>query len=339
VNITAVASVERLDAATLTDAEAADLAVVEHAANVADSPHVPALGARQLQLRHRYGWEGHPTDHLFLARVDGVPVGYAALSFTHWDNPELASLTVVPHPVARTSDAVTDTLLQHAVEACQAAGRSQVISDAWQDSWLAAYWERHEWPVGSRAAQRRIVVGDLDRARLALLIAEAEQKSPGYDVEVLPLPTPEPLIEGLLEVHRAMNDAPLDDLVLDDDEWSQERLVAAETSVAKREMRLHRLIARRRSDGAVAGWTEVAVDPAEPTLGHQEDTSVVRAHRGHRLGLRLKATMLQRLAEVEPQLENIDTWNAVSNTHMIAVNEQLGCVVVGHALEVQRKLG
>jgi hypothetical protein len=49
--------------------------------------------------------------------------------------------------------------------------------------------------------------------------------------------------------------------------------------------------------------------------------------------------MLQLLGEVEPQLEIIDTWNAESNTHMIRVNDQLGCAVVGHASMVQRELG
>ena len=38
--------------------------------------------------------------------------------------------------------------------------------------------------------------------------------------------------------------------------------------------------------------------------------------------------MLRRLAELEPALVIIDTWNAESNDHMIAVNERLGCFVV-----------
>ena len=50
---------------------------------------------------------------------------------------------------------------------------------------------------------------------------------------------------------------------------------------------------------------------------------MVRAHRGHRLGLLLKAEMLRWLAEAEPQVTSIDTWNAESNDHMIAVNERL----------------
>jgi hypothetical protein len=48
--------------------------------------------------------------------------------------------------------------------------------------------------------------------------------------------------------------------------------------------------------------------------------------------------MLVWLAEIEPQLESIDTWNAESNDHMIGVNERLGYRVLGRALQFQRGL-
>ena len=38
--------------------------------------------------------------------------------------------------------------------------------------------------------------------------------------------------------------------------------------------------------------------------------------------------MLEWLAEAEPQVERVETGNALSNTHMIAVNEALGFVLV-----------
>ena len=72
--------------------------------------------------------------------------------------------------------------------------------------------------------------------------------------------------------------------------------------------------------------------------GHQHDTSVVRAHRGHRLGLLLKADMMRWLAEVEPQLQTIDTLNAESNDHMIGVNERLGYRVMGRGLQFLRRI-
>ncbi len=77
------------------------------------------------------------------------------------------------------------------------------------------------------------------------------------------------------------------------------------------------------------------VDGETSTHADQLDTSVVGAHRGHRLGLLLKADMLRWLAETEPALEAIDTFNAESNDHMVAVNERLGYRLMGRELQYQ----
>jgi RimJ/RimL family protein N-acetyltransferase len=82
----------------------------------------------------------------------------------------------------------------------------------------------------------------------------------------------------------------------------------------------------------------VVVDAEQPAYAEQHDTSVVRAHRGHRLGLLLKAEMMLWLAEEEPQLERVYTNNAESNRHMIAVNDRLGYRPVGRILQFQRRL-
>jgi hypothetical protein len=58
-------------------------------------------------------------------------------------------------------------------------------------------------------------------------------------------------------------------------------------------------------------------------------TVVARAHRGHRLGLLLKVAMLELLAEREPQLETIETFNADANAHMVGINETLGFRMTG----------
>lgn len=80
----------------------------------------------------------------------------------------------------------------------------------------------------------------------------------------------------------------------------------------------------------------MAVDGERRELAEQHDTSVVAAHRGHRLGLLLKLEMLRGLAEAEPQLREIDTWNAESNDHMIGVDELLGHRIMGRVLDFQR---
>ena len=44
------------------------------------------------------------------------------------------------------------------------------------------------------------------------------------------------------------------------------------------------------------------------------------------------------LRDVQPQLVSIDTWNAESNDHMIAVNEAIGYRIMGRELEFQKSI-
>jgi hypothetical protein len=53
-------------------------------------------------------------------------------------------------------------------------------------------------------------------------------------------------------------------------------------------------------------------------------TIVDATHRGHRLGMLVKAANLRALRDAVPAVERVITWNAASNTHMIAINEALG---------------
>jgi RimJ/RimL family protein N-acetyltransferase len=110
---------------------------------------------------------------------------------------------------------------------------------------------------------------------------------------------------------------------------------AAQTSDGNR---LYRVLARHRATGELAGHTVLVVDAERPDLGEQHDTAVLAEHRGHRLGLLLKAEMLRWLAEAEPRLRSIDTGNAGSNRHMIAVNQRLGYRVLGEEDEFERGL-
>jgi hypothetical protein len=70
------------------------------------------------------------------------------------------------------------------------------------------------------------------------------------------------------------------------------------------------------------------VDEFLPDVAFQEDTSVVRTHRGHRLGLLMKTDMLRWIVRERPEVSATDTWNSTTNHHMIAVNERLGATVI-----------
>jgi hypothetical protein len=136
----------------------------------------------------------------------------------------------------------------------------------------------------------------------------------------------------------AINDAPRGELDMEDEVFTGERMRAYEEAQLGQDMRLYRVVARHRGSGELAAQTVVAVSADDPAWGEQHDTSVVRAHRGHRLGLLLKTDMLRWLRDVEPQLATVDTWNAESNDHMIGVNEVLGYRIMGRELSFQRSL-
>jgi hypothetical protein len=73
----------------------------------------------------------------------------------------------------------------------------------------------------------------------------------------------------------------------------------------------------------------LCVAESAPSIANQEDTSVMREHRGSRLGLLMKCDMVRWLRAERPDVTATQTWNALDNTHMIAVNDALGCRVVG----------
>ena len=98
------------------------------------------------------------------------------------------------------------------------------------------------------------------------------------------------------------------------------------------------MIARHRETGELAGHTVVVVEEDRPWIGHQHDTAVSPKHRGHRLGLLLKADMMLWLRADQPQVLTVDTWNAESNDHMIDVNKALGYQILGRGLQFQRDL-
>lgn len=120
--------------------------------------------------------------------------------------------------------------------------------------------------------------------------------------------------------------------------FTPERIRTFEAARLANKDRLYRVVARHRGTGLLAGHTMVGVNAEHPGYAWQYDTSVLRVHRGHRLGRLLKIAMLRWLADEERQVRTIDTGNAASNAHMIEVNEVFGYQVVATGIEWQRHL-
>lgn len=309
---------------------------VSNAVRRADSPWVHPLTEREAEGQFRWSWDLEPAVP-FLGTVDGEPVAVGEYSTSERDNLHLAWLDVSVHPAHRRRGHGS-ALLATLVERTRTDGRTSVGTGGWDADSTRAFAARHGLPLKSVAVNRRQFLADLDWAALDAAYDEALPHAADYELVRRQGRTPEDELEAMAVMVSAINDAPTDDLDIEDEVFNGERVRAYETAMENREILMHRVFARHRTTGELAGQTVVGVDGDRPHLGDQHDTSVVSAHRGHRLGLLLKLELLRWLRESQPQVESVDTWNAESNDHMIGVNNALGYRVMGRGLSFQKSI-
>src|SRR3954454_12336448 len=307
-----------------------------NAAGAEDAPWEKVALEDWFVSRLRLGWDGEPPA-AYLLCADGRPVGLGELLTPELDNTHLAWATVIVHPEQRRRG-YGSALFERLTEEARAAGRTSIGTDGWDLERVCSFAAKFGLEPKCCGIQRRHYLGELDPSRLGALYDEAAEAASDYELARIPGRTPPELVEAMVELAAVINDAPTDALDIEDEVFTPERLAGYEDATLARGNRLYRLVARHRESGALAGHTVVAVETRRPELAGQHDTAVARAHRGHRLGLLLKTGMLLWLAEAEPQVETVDTFNAESNDHMIAVNEALGYRVMGREVEFQGSL-
>ena len=92
------------------------------------------------------------------------------------------------------------------------------------------------------------------------------------------------------------------------------------------------------SSGAVAAYSQLVHSTAEGMV-YQWGTMVRKEHRGHRLGAGVKAAAALKFADSGLEGRAIITYNAEENTHMLAINRQLGFRPVERVEEVELTVG
>jgi RimJ/RimL family protein N-acetyltransferase len=307
---------------------------LEAAISAVDCPWEPPLTAYRHAMYMRHSWEGEP-GRWFMAYDGPEPVGTASIDVSDYHNLEMAWLSVRVAPAHRRRGHGT-AMLASLEELAGEMGRPLLGIDGWDSEATHGFAASGGYERKSAEIRRVQVVREAPDPQP--IRDDALQAAVDYELVRLEGYTPDDMLPGLVELTSAINDAPLDDLEWEDEIYSVERVQAYERAQIEAGYRFYRLVARHRATGELAGHTVAEVDVEQPAIGHQHDTTVARAHRGHRLGLLLKAEMMLWLAEAEPQLERIYTFNAESNAHMIAVNERLGYRPMGRVLEFQRRV-
>jgi GNAT superfamily N-acetyltransferase len=157
------------------------------------------------------------------------------------------------------------------------------------------------------------------------LEAEAAAHAAGYTLMQWVDRAPDSVVDDLVGLMVAMStDSPHGDLVTEPEVWDVARYRAKEASASARDRQRIGTAARDDASGRLVGFSDIGVSLVRPEVGYQWDTIVRGEHRGHRLGLLMKAANLRALREHSPQTRYVNTWNADSNAPMVAVNEALG---------------
>jgi RimJ/RimL family protein N-acetyltransferase len=331
-DMTALAAGTRVDpdAMRLVRVDPADLAAVTASVDLlnaaqriddpGEDPGLPELTARWLE----FGWDLDPETRYLYVDPDGAPVAVLEVDLPRRDNQHLVWGNVIVHPDHRRrghGTALVAELVRRAVE----AGRTTIwLGTAEDDLGSRAFLEKQGFRYASHDARRKQVLADVDGVAVDALHSRAVVAAADYVIERLEPPYTDELLEQLVEVTAAINDAPMGDLTFEDEVFDVGRLRDIESAREGRGDRIYRLAARHRETGVIGGHTVVVVHPLRPEHAGQGDTAVHRDHRGHRLGLLLKTEMMRLLAETEPQLTEITTWNHADNRYMIDVNEAIG---------------
>ena len=252
------------------------------------------------------------------AHVEGTLVGVATASLPDVASTYVAVLRIEVHPAHR-EHGIGTALLAHAAAECRALGRSVV-----------EIWHLPVDGVGERWALRRgfVVVNTTVQQKLAVREADPAtwriEAPAGYHAVTWAGAVPEELIASYARAANAIHDAPYGESNFEFPQWTVESMRAEQARRAESGVVQWVVAAVRDADNEVAGFTELLLRPWLPDTAIVNNTAVLEAHRGHGLGVFVKARMSAWLHAQRPAYAWISTSTAASNAHMIRINERIG---------------
>ncbi|GAA1248316.1 GNAT family N-acetyltransferase [Oryzihumus leptocrescens] len=270
-----------------------------------------------------------------LAAVEaGSVVGAVQVIGATRDNLESANCWLSVHPDHQRRG-IGSALLAAAEDLARGLGRSVVqdwsVSPEESGGAATAFATRHGYAVAQRSLRSDLTLahGRDDDAPV----------DPAYRVETVWDAMPESWLEDRAHLARRMStDAPMGEIEHEEEDWDAERVRSYYARMTAMGRRFVVSVAREVASGHLVGFTELAVSASTPERAYQQDTLVLREHRGHGLGLAVKAANLRALREGLPGVTVVTTYNAASNEPMLRVNRALGFAVTGYVSEWKKRL-
>ena len=154
---------------------------------------------------------------------------------------------------------------------------------------------------------------------------QALKQASGYAIHTWRTPLPDAWVAGFAALRtQVTSDVPSAGLAVERQIWDSERLRHSweQNAIWGR----HTLVTAAEDliTGELVGFSQVVWQDEKPECVQQGYTFVRQDHRGHRLGMLLKTTMINQLAAQCPQIKRVYTDNAGENDHMRSINRALG---------------
>ncbi|MCZ7435215.1 GNAT family N-acetyltransferase [Micromonospora sp. WMMC241] len=312
--------VREWDPRTASSAEIASLLDTLNAVLAADLPQDPPWRANSLR---EYLSEVMPGERRisWVAQDDPAPDGTPGAIVGHVHVLLLGGigvLEVLTHP-ARRRTGIGRELVRVAARRVWDEGFQSIGVEVVGDTPAVGFYEALGFTRDYVETRSVLDLGAVDWPALTEMATEV---GAGYHVEFCPGGPPDELIEAYARAKAEVRE--VDDVELRPSSYDPDRLRDSLATLHRRGMKPYIVLALHEQTGEVAGLTEVVVPAQHPTRADQYDTIVVREHRGYGIDRAIKARMLLELRSAEPEVAEVQTWNAQVNESMLKVNAELG---------------
>ena len=177
---------------------------------------------------------------------------------------------------------------------------------------------------GLEAATNQLCLDELDRNLLQRWLDVPSELRTRFSLGLWEGTYPEDKIPAVVELFQIANDAPHDQIEVEDRQYTAEMLRQFERHQIARGYLRWTYYVVENATGHFCGFTETFWNPNRPAIISQDFTGVHPEFRGLGLGRWLKAAMLDKVLRDRPQVTLVRTGNANSNAPMLAINNALG---------------